>query len=756
MNVFTMLQQLKFSRQLFAAIISIPALIIFSLILYFNSELQVPVSPLSLTIVSSVVLITTIMLALSYVHKLSLRIVNIKNSVADLAEGRQNTVPIEGNDEVAAIAVSLNHLTTGLKQTAEFTRQIGEGNLAASFQPASDSDLLGHSLLKMKDDLVALKAEDQKRIWATESLARFSDVLQSSRNLKTLSDEIIKNLISVLNANQGAVFILNDDQSQNAFLEMKACYAYNRAKFLTKRVEIGCGVLGQVFLEKRTLYMKKVPKDYVQITSGLGDAAPRCVIIVPLKVNETAVGLIEIASFKEFEKHHIDFIERLGENIARSITSFRINENTSKLLTESQYQAEQMKAQEEELRQNQEELQATQEEINRKYNALFKQLTELTYDSKFDQLKSITFTKKRSIEYYFDIIRNQIVTFSENKTVIDAMKAFRASFYTIEETSSDKVTKMKDSLRKYYENDFLLKLNDNAIEIKTAEDYLPQAVRSLTLQYLYISSNPNPTGEKHLLNDAKDGSTYSSVHAEYHPVIKNFLEKFGYYDIFLIDHKTGDMLYSVFKEVDFATSLLTGVYHTTNFGRVVKEAVESSDHGFVKLVDFEPYDPSYRAPASFIACPVYDHDEKIGILVFQMPINRINQILTGNNKWEEDGLGASGETFMIGSDHKLRSVSRGLIQNPDRYLSDLSANGYSSTAINQIRKTNTSILLEEVKNDSTNKALRGLSGTQVDQNNQGAFLCAYTPLQIKDVNWVLMSTMSETEVSEKIYALRQL
>jgi len=755
MNVFTMLQELKFSRQLLVTIITIPSLLALSLILYLNID-QHAISPLMLTLILSVILLATIIFSLFYVKGLSLRILHIKDSVAELAEGKQKSIPIEGNDEVAAIAVSLNQLTNGLKQTAEFSRQIGEGNLAASFQPASDSDLLGHSLLKMKDDLVVLKAEDQKRIWATESLARFAGVLQSNRNLKTLSEEIIKNLVNILNANQGAVFILNDDQSQDSFLELKACYAYNRAKFLTKRVEIGEGILGQAFLEKRTLYMKKVPKDYVQISSGLGDAPPRCIIVVPLKVNEDVVGLIELASFKELEKHQIDFVEKLGENIAHSITSFRINDNTAKLLAESQHQAEQMKSQEEELRQNQEELQATQEEISRKYNALFKQLTELTYNAKFDQLKSINFTKKRSVEYYFDIIRNQIITFSENKTIVDAVKAFHTSFYQIEEKSADQIAKMRTNLRKYYEKDFLPKLNDNAVETKTAEDYLPEDIRPLTLQYLYISSNPNPTGEKHLLLDAKDGSTYSNTHAQYHPIIRNFLEKFGYYDIFLIDHKTGDMLYSVFKEVDFATSLLSGIYHTTNFGRVVKEAIESKDPDFVKLVDFEPYDPSYRAPASFIACPVFDQGEKIGILVFQMPINRINQILTGNNKWEEDGLGASGETFMVGSDHKLRSVSRGLIQHPERYLAGLSKNGYSSATIRQIQKTNTSILLEEVKNESFEKALRGLTGTQVDQNGHGAFLSAYSPLQIKDVNWVLMSTMSETEVSEKIFALRQL
>ena len=139
-----------------------------------------------------------------------------------------------------------------------------------------------------------------------------------------------------------------------------------------------------------------------------------------------------------------------------------------------------MKSQEEELRQNQEELQATQEEISRKYNALFEQLTELTYNSKFDQLRSINFTKKRSVEYYFDIIRNQIITFSENKTVVEAMKAFRSSFYQIEEKSSDEIAKMKYSLRRYYENDFLPKLNDSAAETKTVDDYLPQTNKILS------------------------------------------------------------------------------------------------------------------------------------------------------------------------------------------------------------------------------------------------------------------------------------
>jgi hypothetical protein len=216
------------------------------------------------------------------------------------------------------------------------------------------------------------------------------------------------------------------------------------------------------------------------------------------------------------------------------------------------------------------------------------------------------------------------------------------------------------------------------------------------------------------------------------------------------------MLCSVFKEVDFATSLLSGLYHKTNFGQVVKEAIESDDKDFIRLIDFEPYDPSYGAPASFIACPVYDDAEKIGILVFQMPINKINQILTGDHKWQEDGLGQSGETFIVGSDYKLRTLSRELIENPDNYLAALERMGYAPDIIRQIRKTSTSILLEKVQRESVTKALKGMTGTQLENDNRGiAMLNAFAPLSIPDVQWIIMSTMKEEEASLRINNLRE-
>jgi len=358
------------------------------------------------------------------------------------------------------------------------------------------------------------------------------------------------------------------------------------------------------------------------------------------------------------------------------------------------------------------------------------------------------------VEYYFDIIRNQIATFSEDRMILHAMKKFREAFQQFEPLTAERRTILRENLSIYYADEFMPRLRDNIQTEATLNHYLPDEDRALILQHAYISSNPHPTGKKSMLNSA-DNSTYSGVHEIYHPLLRNFLEKFGYYDIFLIDAVTGDMIYSVFKEVDFATSLLTGIYSKTNFGRVVREAIESSDRNFVKLIDFEPYDPSYHAPASFIAAPIYEGDEKIGILVFQMPINKINQILTGNNSWRDDGLGDSGETFMVGGDFRLRSITRPLIENADRHLRTLEKLQYDSSVLRQIKKMETSILLEEIRQESTSLALRGQTGTRIENNASGIeLLCSYAPLEISDVNWVIMSSMTEAEASASINSLR--
>ncbi|XSG84569.1 MAG: methyl-accepting chemotaxis protein [Methylohalobius sp. ZOD2] len=362
-----------------------------------------------------------------------------------------------------------------------------------------------------------------------------------------------------------------------------------------------------------------------------------------------------------------------------------------------------------------------------------------------NQLVSIRDTKKAQIEDYFHHIRKQVVTFSSNRMTIDAMRQFKSTYKVLPEGAD--IDRMRNALGDYYRNAFgkeYGRLNHGkSVDLTSLLNGLDD--RSVALQYHYIQANPYPLGSKHRLDGADDGSAYSQVHKLYHPPIRQFLEAFGYYDVFLVDADSGNIVYSVFKELDFATGLNHGTYADTGIGRAFRSA-NRLDRDEVAIVDFAPYLPSYESPAAFIASPVFEGNKRLGVLILQLPIGQINAIMTNEGKWKEAGLGDSGETYLVGTDLKARSMSRFLIEDAEGYANLLRKRGTPTDLVAEIEAKRTNIGLQVIDTQGTRAAVNGNRGFQIFSDYRDVeVLSAYTPLNIPGLHWALMSEIDAQE-----------
>jgi PAS domain S-box-containing protein len=320
-------------------------------------------------ILAGITLILALSIAYFLVRSITVPVNFLKSVVVKLGRGElvEEKQARFSDDEIGEMAKAMDSLVAGLKATTLFAENIGKGNYNSDFKPLSENDVLGNALLNMRDNLARVAEEDKKRNWITEGLARFGEILRSHNNdLNKLADEIISNLVKYLKANQGALYILDDEEEgSEPTISLKACYAWDKKKYLNQKIHKGEGLAGQAWQEGETIFLTEVPQNYIRITSGLGDANPTCILIVPLKVNDQIFGIVELASFNVLQDYEIQFVEKIAESIASTVSSVKINARTQRLLEESQEMTEQMRAQEEEMRQNMEELQATQEEMQR-------------------------------------------------------------------------------------------------------------------------------------------------------------------------------------------------------------------------------------------------------------------------------------------------------------------------------------------------------------------------------------------------------
>ena len=345
----------------------------------------------------------------------------------------------------------------------------------------------------------------------------------------------------------------------------------------------------------------------------------------------------------------------------------------------------------------------------------------------FSQLEAVREIKGSALKRYFATVEDQLVTLSHSETIVNAMAAFGRSFFRLprsERLEAQDIAEYKLKLKDYYINQFGKKYQKENDGKKIDFDGLLNNLSNdaIVAQYMYIANNSNPLGEKHLLDFADGRAVYHNSHKLYHPSVREFLEKFGFYDIFLVDANTGVIVYSVFKELDYGTSLIDGPYANTNFAAAFTNALKLED-GQAHLTDFRSYTPSYEAPASFISTPIFNRGEISGVLIFQMPMEPINAIMS-----ERSGMGETGDSYLVGEDFLMRSDS------------------FLDSQYRTVTRSFRNPAKGSVKTLASSEALEGKKGNKIIKNfSNEHVLSSYAAIELPHSKWAIIAEIEQSE-----------
>lgn len=327
-------------------------------------------------IVSIASIAIALIIALFFSNRISNAIIKLKEKVEQLSKGRHTEeLEIRNRDELGAIANSLNQLILNLKHLSQFALEVGNRNFKTSYEAMGDDDILGNSLIEMRNkleqaeiDASARRKEEEHRVYVTQGIAGLGEILHlNHENIDDLCFEIIRFQVNYLNANQAMFFQADYSDPKNPVLNLRATYAYDRRKYMERQISKGDGLAGVCFHERQSMYLLDIPKDYIEITSGLGKALPRNIFVVPIIAEDRVEGVIEMASFQILEKYQIEMVEQMAKSIGINLNGMRINQRTKELLEQSQKLEKEMILKEEDLKSTIAQLEAELYELRLKH-----------------------------------------------------------------------------------------------------------------------------------------------------------------------------------------------------------------------------------------------------------------------------------------------------------------------------------------------------------------------------------------------------
>jgi methyl-accepting chemotaxis protein len=378
-------------------------------------------------------------------------------------------------------------------------------------------------------------------------------------------------------------------------------------------------------------------------------------------------------------------------------------------------------------------------------------LTEAT----FGKLSATASIKANQITDYFGGIAQQATSLAENLMVVEAMTGFTREYRELGKTlRPEQIPGAESRMLSYITDVFFQRVpGTGRPDPGSASSYLPDDPAGLFLADAFIASNPNPPGKKNELADAFTGG-YGALHSRYHPILDSYARKFGFSDIALIEPSQGKVVYTVSKKTDFATSLVLGPYVYSGIGEVFRKVNTKPVKGKTVLVDFADYLPSYLAPESFIGTPIFDGDRYVGVLVIQLSVRRINEVMTSSGQWVAEGLGRTGQTYLLGLDGLYRSENRFFLEAPDKFLAALQANPKLADSAAKVRDAGTTIihLPTGLGADQIQKLFDSGSVDReiLPENGGKPQLTVARPLEIPGLHWTLIAEMESAEALSSV------
>jgi class 3 adenylate cyclase len=365
----------------------------------------------------------------------------------------------------------------------------------------------------------------------------------------------------------------------------------------------------------------------------------------------------------------------------------------------------------------------------------------------FEQLTFVRNSRARGITREYNRLVSNLLVFTKGQTAIQAVEAYHEGFHELEDST---LTAEKESdLDAYYSDVFVPGLDRNLGTTSLPDVFIPTSPAQRYLQAWYTAPYDN-FDDAIAVTDAGDGSAWSEAHTQYHRFFQELVSRYGYEDVMLIDEE-GNVVYSAYKGVDLGTNVLDGPYDGTNLRTSFEQAIESNSVDFVSISDLERYQPSYGIPTGWAVSPIGDEGEIFGVIALQLSIANINAVMTGNEDWVDDGLGDTGETYLVGQDGLMRSTSRLVVEAPEAYESEAIEGGTPPEVAARAARVGGTILIQPVETPQVERAQRGDTGELIADDYLGnEVLAAYTPVELGDLGWVVIAEIDTSEAFEPV------